>query len=212
MYGYDLKGLEEITQPEGRSLGLHYLAEGQEPVALTLELHHQLVASLALDPPVDLIVHPHFDVARNLLLYSWFEDSFTRPSELQAFASLELGLRMRLGGWKRLHRGPSLGKLLRNAVGRGLLRDEHIGPYPRLTGSGQAWSREHGVRVAEPETDPTRAARRYLDVLCEAIPAVRNRLAHGHPGWVATAFATLSTCRDLLNQLALFQMTDEGKT
>lgn len=206
MYGHGLKGLDEVTRPEGRSLALHYIPEDGEPEPLTLELYHRLVASLALDPPVDPIVHPHFDVARNLLLYTWFESSFMHPAELQAFASLELALRLRLGGWKQLRRGPGLYKLLREALDSGLIADEHIGPYPRLTGFGRSWSRDHGVRLPEPDASPV--LRRYIEVLCDAIPAVRNRLAHGHPGWVGTAFATLSTCRDLLNCLVPFEIGD----
>ena len=200
MYGHGLKDLKEVTRPEGRSLRLHYLPESQEPVPFTLEIHHELVVSLALDPPVQIIVHSEFDVARNLLLYTWFESSFMHPAELQAFASLELGLRLRLCGWEHLRDGPGLRKLLRQALNRGLIRDEHICPYPRLTGFGQAWSQEQGVDAPEFE-----AVRSYVDVLCEEIPAVRNRLAHGHAGWAGTAFATLSTCRDLLNRLAPFR-------
>ena len=198
MYGQGLKELEEMTRPEGRSLGLHYIPEGREPEPLTLEVFHRLVGSLALNPPVDLVVHPTFDVALNLLLYTWFEGSFMHPAELQAFGSLELGLRLRLGGWTCLGKGPGLHKLLREAVEGGIFDDDALHPYPRLTGFGQAWSRD-GVCVPEPEADPV--VRDYIDVLCDAIPAVRNRLAHGHAGWVGTAFATLSTCRDLLNCL-----------
>lgn len=204
MYGRGLKELTEITQPEGRSLALHYLPEVGEAVPLSLSLYHQLVASLALADPVDMIVHPHFDVARNLLLYTWFETSFMHAAELQAFGSLELGLRLKLGGWKNLRRGPGLKRLLRDAVASGLISDERIGPYPRLTGFGEAWSREHGARASAPDADQALEVGRYVDVLCDAIPAVRNRLAHGHAGWVGTAFATVSICRDLLNCLAPF--------
>ena len=72
MYGHGFKDLKEVTRPEGRSLRLHYLPESRKPVPLTLEIYHELVASLALDPPVQIIVHPEFDAARNLLLYTWF--------------------------------------------------------------------------------------------------------------------------------------------
>ncbi len=58
--------------------------------------------------------------------------------------------------------------------------------------------------------DPT--VPEYIDVLCDAIPAVRNRLAHGQAGWMGTACATLSTCRDLLNCLGPFHMGEEAKT
>lgn len=208
MYGRGLKELTEITQAEGRSLALHYLPEVGEAMPLSLALYHQLVASLALADPVDMIVHPHFDVARNRLLYTWFESSFMHAAELQAFGSLELGLRLKLGGWKNLRRGPGLARLLRDAAARGLISDDKVGPYPRLTGFGEAWSREHGVRAPAPEADPALDVRPYVDVLCDAIPAVRNRLAHGHPGWVGTAFATLSACRDLLNSVAPFLPSD----
>ena len=198
MYGQGLKALDEITKPEGRSLGLHFLPEDGAPEPLTLELYHRLVSALALHSPADLVVHPTFDVARNLLLYSWYESSFLHPAELQSFGALELGLRLRLGGWSQIRKGPGLRKLLEQALRAGLLCDAALRPYPRLTGFGQAWSRDD---VAVPDPDDAPIVRDYVEVLSEAIPAVRNRLAHGHAGWVGTAFATLSTCRDLLNCL-----------
>jgi hypothetical protein len=210
MYGLGLRDLTGIAQPEGRSLTLHYLPDVGQPVPLTLAVYHQLVASLAIDAPVDTIVHPHFDVARNLLLYTWFESSFMHPSELQAFGSLELALRLKLGGWRNLQRGPGLARLLREAVERGLFSDDLMGPYPRVTGFGEAWSREHGVGAAEANAHSAQEVRHCVDVICDAIPGVRNRLAHGHPGWVGTAFATLSTCRDLLNCLVPFCPGDEA--
>ena len=119
---------------------------------LTLETYHGLVSSLAIDPPVDVIVHPTFDIARNLLLYAWFECSFVRPAELQAFACLEMGLRYHLKGLDYVLKGrSSLRKLLTRAVQKGSLHDECIRPYPRLTGFGRAWSREHGAQLPDPE-------------------------------------------------------------
>ena len=87
MYGQGLKPLEAITLQDMPSSGF-YLPDDGECVPLTLETYHGLVSSLAIDPPVDVIVHPTFDIARNLLLYAWFECSFVRPAELQAFACL----------------------------------------------------------------------------------------------------------------------------
>ena len=156
------------------------------------------------DSPVDLVVHPTFDVARNLLLYAWLERSFVRPAELHAFACLEMGLRYHVNGLDHVLKGrSSLRTLLKRAVEKGSLHDQCIRPYPRLTGFGRAWSREYGTQLPEPGSEDT--TRDYVDVLCDAIPTVRNRFAHGHAGWAQTAFATLSACRDLLNCLGPFQ-------
>ena len=118
-------------------------------------------------------------------------------------------LRLRGLGDLRTH-SPGLAKLLREAVASGLLRDQDLRPYPRITAFGQAWSREHGTRVPDPDSDPEHTLRSYVEVLCEAIPDVRNRLAHGEPGWVATGFATLGACRDFLNRLAPFEPDNEA--
>ena len=105
---------------------------------------------------VDLVAHPTFDVAHNLLLYTWFERSFVRPAELQAFACLEMGLRYHLDGLDYVLKGrSSLRKLLRRAVEKGSLHDQCIRPYPRLTGFGRAWSREHGAQLPEPGIEDT---------------------------------------------------------
>ena len=210
MYGQGLKPLETMTRPDMPSAGL-YLPDDGEPVPLTLEIYHGLTRSLALDPPVDLVVHPTFDVARNLLLYAWFERSFVRPAELQAFACLEMGIRDHLEGIDYVPKGrSSLRKLLKRAVEKGSLHDECIRPYPRLTGFGRAWSREYGAQLPDPGTEDT--TRAYVDVLCDAIPTVRNRFAHGHAGSAQTAFATLSACRDLLNCLGPFFVARSGIT
>lgn len=203
MYGQGFKPMEAMTLPDVPSAG-SYLPDDGEPVPLTLEIYHSLIASLALDPPVDVVVHPTFDVARNLLLYAWFERSFARPAELHAFASLEMGLRCHLNGLDYVLRGrSSLRTLLKRAVEAGNLHDQCIHPYPRLTGFGRAWSRKYGTQLPEPGCEDT--TRAYVDVLCDALPTVRNRLAHGHTGWAQTAFATLSACRDLLNCLGPFR-------
>lgn len=195
MHGGGLKPLARITEPEPRSTRLHHFPPTGEPVPLTLELFHQLVDSLALVPSSHSLVRDHFDAARNTLLYSWFENSLTRVAELQSFASLELGLRLRLLGASGLFkRSTGLGNLLHEAIDAGLVKDDPIGPYPIVSAFGQAWS-------TEPDpADPEVASR--ITILCKAIPTVRNRLAHGHPGWAGTAFASLSACRDLLNPLA----------
>ena len=95
----------------------------------------------------------------------------------------------------------SLRELLKRAVETGSLHDECIRPYPQLPGFGRAWSREYGAKLPDPRKEDT--PRAYVDVLRDAIPTVRNRFAHGHAGSAQTAFATLSTCRDLLNCLGI---------
>ena len=153
MYGQGLKPLEAMTLPDVPSAG-SYLPDDGEPVPLTLEIYHSLIASLALDPPVDLVVHPTFDVARNLLLYAWFERSFVRPAELHAFACLEMGLRYHLNGLDYVLKGrSSLRTLLKRAVEKGSLHDQCRRPYPRLTGFGRAWSREYGTQLPEPGSE-----------------------------------------------------------
>lgn len=71
MYGQGIRPLDAMTLPDMPSAGF-YRPDERESVPLTLEIYHRLVGSLALDLPADLVVHPTFDVARNLLLYAWF--------------------------------------------------------------------------------------------------------------------------------------------
>ena len=60
MYGQGLKPLEAITLQDMPSSGF-YLPDDGECVPLTLETYHGFVSSLAIDPPVDVIVHPTFE-------------------------------------------------------------------------------------------------------------------------------------------------------
>jgi hypothetical protein len=51
------------------------------------------VERIRLNDNVPESVRSHFEIARNLILYSWFVYSFNVVAEMQAFASLEMAVR-----------------------------------------------------------------------------------------------------------------------
>jgi hypothetical protein len=55
----------------------------------TLEDHYSRVRVFSLSESVPDKIQTHFEVAKNLLLYSWFVHNFISPAEMQAYASVE---------------------------------------------------------------------------------------------------------------------------
>ena len=66
-------------------------------------------------------VRSHFEIARNLVLYSWFVYSFNVVAAMQAFASLEMALKARTGepkgGLKRQLEKVFSGRKLSSGIG-----------------------------------------------------------------------------------------------
>ncbi len=109
-------------------------------------------------------VHTQFDLARNLYAYSWFVYRFTSPAQSQAYATMELALRLKfkeLGLEYGKRRG--LYSLLTVAIEEGMLKD---GGFPHLRRSPLAGS-----------IDPDGTE------FCEKLPKIvanfRNSFAHG---------------------------------
>ena len=172
-----LKKLEEITLPDVRNTCYVLInRETGERKPLSLEDVYKAVESVELHEGVPDDVRSQFNVARNLAIYTWFCYSFHQVSELKAFSTLEVALRVKFGknkaGFKRL---------LTEAVNSGLVKDRGF----------------RHIREGLKETDSTS----YVDRLPDIMPRFRNELAHGssmlHPG----SFMNLQICGDFINQL-----------
>lgn len=89
-----LKKLEEVCQPDERNRGrgdLDHSTGGVTPT--TIESIYTIVESIQLNDNVPSEVRSHFEIARNLALYSWFMYSFNVVAAMQALASLEIAMR-----------------------------------------------------------------------------------------------------------------------
>src|SRR6266487_4520871 len=93
-----LKSLEEVGQPDVRNRNRVDL-DLKTGVAseTTIQTLYSLIEPIRLSDKVPDEVRSHFEIARNLALYSWFVYSFNVVAAMQAYASLEMALKHKAG-------------------------------------------------------------------------------------------------------------------
>jgi hypothetical protein len=121
-----LKPFEQMTDPDGRYRTMSGIT-GLAPI--TSAEHHDWVAAITLEASVPAPIVEAFDRARDAFVYSWFVYELASLAEAQAYFTLELALRHRLGFGPGL-KAPMLHQLLKDAVAQGILKDDgdHAGP------------------------------------------------------------------------------------
>jgi hypothetical protein len=119
----EFKKLEEVTSADGRttSFVLVNRETGQKREFGIGDLHEE-VEMIKLDETVPEEVQSQFNVARNLCLYSWYCYSFHNVACLQAYSTIELALRIRLG--KAEDAKCTLRPLLDEALSKGLISED----------------------------------------------------------------------------------------
>lgn len=117
-----LKPLEELCQPDVRyrnRIDLN-LTTG-EASETTIQSLYSVIEPITLSEKVPDEVRSHFEIARNLALYSWFVYSFNVVTAMQAYASLELALKQKTGKsrvkFKKTLDSTFEGRLLSSPVG-----------------------------------------------------------------------------------------------
>ncbi len=96
-----LKRLEDIYRPDPRyanRVDLDLTTGTAAP--MTVGSLYLLVETIRLNATVPEDVRSHFEVARNLAVYSWFAYSFHEVAVMQAMASLEMAVRAKTGDAK----------------------------------------------------------------------------------------------------------------
>ncbi len=121
----ELKKLSEINSPDSRTTGFVRVDRetGQKKEYCICDLHGD-VELIKLDERVPEEVQSQFNVARNLCLYSWYCYSFHNVACLQAYSTIELALRIRLG--KAEDAKCTLRPLLDEALSKGLISEDWI--------------------------------------------------------------------------------------
>jgi len=190
-----------MVDPDPIQEGIVLLDESGAAHSLTLEDVYRYTASIKLRRSVPVHLRQHFQVARNLLIYSWFEFSFVMSAQLHAYITTEMALRLRLES----PRVP-LRRLLSEAVRRGLVAADG---FPSLAGLATAritkagpevWDALGALMAAYADGEEEYASA-LVEVLVNAIPDLRNELAHGSTEMNDGGFQTVAVCCDLINQL-----------
>ena len=119
----ELKTLEEVMMPDSRARGFVILNHetGQKREFGVKDLYKE-IELIRLDDGVPEELQSQFNVARNLCLYSWYCYSFHNIACLQAYSTIELALRIRLG--KAEDTKSTLRPLLDEALAKGLISED----------------------------------------------------------------------------------------
>ncbi len=175
----------------------------------TIEDHYARVNVFSLSESVPDNIQTHFEVAKNLLLYSWFVHNFISPAEMQAYASVEYALRERIGTAAGTRLG--LRRLFNTAIKDGLIKDTGFRHY--------RWLRQKAIEFDEvmqaltgvepTETEPP-DPQGYCRMLAETFPPVRNDYAHGSSTLSPGVYLTFGLCCDLINQLFAHKQEDKA--
>lgn len=145
-----LKKLEEVCQPDERNrnrVDIDHATGAVTPT--TIESIYTVIEPIRLNDSVPEEVRSHFEVARNLALYSWFVYPFHEVAAMQALASLEMAAREKTGedgtAFKnlldKLFKGRQLAPEISLAKGVSWLRNELAHGSTMLSGQGIAYLR-----------------------------------------------------------------------
>ena len=185
-----LKPFEQILEPDYfMSSFVVVNRETGEKRKRTLFDHHSAIASIQLSSRVPDSLQEHFDVARNLFLFSWFAYHFMAVGERHAFSSVEYALRLKSGKPKLM-----LKEGIELAIKERWIEDSGFQYYSvRREECGEEKQTTKGV-----DGDDAQA---YCNILLDSLPYLRNHVAHGNPMSSLGGLTTLAICADVINQL-----------
>jgi hypothetical protein len=184
-----LKPLPELLVPDSRSVDY----ERFDPDLgawrrITLEDFYAQIAAISLHAGVPAPVREHFASAHNVLAYSWLYYPFNVTAQFLAYVSIEYALRDRYNADHKV----SFRRLVGRAVTEGLVADSgfsHIAPpQERILGSP----------IPEISTDTSNA---YVKRLVDALPGLRNHLAHGSNMLHNSGLGSVRIASEFINQL-----------
>jgi len=96
-----LKPREEVFLPDVRYRNRVNLDHSTGVVSeMTIDTIYEELENIELNSTVPESVRSHFEIARNLVVYSWFVYSFNVVAAMQAFASLEMAVKEKTGDKK----------------------------------------------------------------------------------------------------------------
>lgn len=198
-----LKPFDKIGEPDSRRVGWSILNHATGEVRpLQFVDHYRSIEAITLDEAVPASIRTLFNTARNVLVYSWHVYRFTVVAELQVYSTLEFALRERMGIGGDSD-GPGLARLLRRAASEGILSDD---AFTSLR-AHPLWPVVTGNSFIDANADPELVASRgHLAVLAEALPMLRNTLAHGSSNLWPDALSTFQLVAAAINWM--FQPQD----
>lgn len=183
-----LKAFNKILEPDERQR--NFIATFDPATFdyshMTLDHLYKEAAAITLDETVPEGIRSHFSTVLNLLVYSWFHYPFNVTAQFLAYTTVEMALKEKLKPKKRT----SFKILIERAVNEGLVTS---------AGFSHIKNNEHypilGVERWSPETND------YCQTLADAMPHLRNELAHGSNMLHPHGAQSVRICAEFINQL-----------
>ena len=198
----EFKQFDQIYEPDlRRTSSVTLNLKTNEIFRTRLEDLYNLVKNLDLDENVPNEIRSHFQIARNLFIYSWFFYPFSVTAQFHALISIEYALQTYYAdrspivlskGWKPKP-FPGFKSLIKRALDDGRITDEGFSQtqMPRMASIANS-----NLRLNErPEV------KKYCEVLVEALPILRNDLAHGSSTLHDQGIDFLIIALEFINQL-----------
>lgn len=183
-----MKKVEEITEPHPASKAM-----------LTLDDSYLLMKSIEIHDSVPEAVRSYIEAVKSLFVYGWFYYPFYTLAAFLATTAVEMALRMRLPKEGKDSRG--LGKLLKQAVSKGLLRDEGFvslkDARAELASIFEGTGELNHRKVSVPDVS-------YVGEAVQRLTAIRNEFAHPRGHWIMTpghATSILILVSEVINQV-----------
>jgi hypothetical protein len=186
-----LKPVVALCEPDPRQSGYTtYEPSLRDFRPITVEDHHSRIREIELHSGVPEEIRSHFETARNLAAFAWFFYPFNVTAQLAAYISVEFALRTRYSVAKHI----SFKSLVRRAVNEGSVKDTGFSHYQPPPDTSHLPPELQGIYVPRPENE-------YVNALVEALPYLRNALAHGVTMLHNQGIGSVRTCADFINQL-----------
>jgi len=197
----------------------------------TIESFYAEIEAVSLTNLVPEEIAIQYDVARNILIYAWFEYRFFNVAEAQVLNVLELAIRERIGKerynkyCKKYRKRKGMRTLIEYCRDHQLVRSEQfsawqISGYQKAKNEQLSWAIDSLKRTGEqelllPDLDPNDYPPDdefdYIEHLLTYVNKIRNNYAHGstmlHPNVIGT-FVMVS---EFINQLHPVQNAEEKK-
>jgi hypothetical protein len=172
---------------------------------LSFEEYYHEVANISLNIPVPQEIREHFDIAINLMLYSWFVRRFKHVVELHAFSSVEFAIRTKIKiATPEKSKIKNLGPLLKYAIQQKWITDNGFPEIVEKKKQRKIFKKmiEDGLGInlsVEDEIDND--IQELSKTLIKLLPTLRNIFAHGSNTLLNSYLELLSTCRYIINQI-----------
>jgi len=202
-YVEQFKIADDILKPDFFSnLLVKIHPDGRQDKAVVADWHNQ-IASITLHENVPTVIREQYDVAKNVLLYSWYSYRMRMVAWLYSYSVLENALREKYNNTS----GRSIGlhRLLEKAIQDGFLNDSgfHMTKYKENVVSEQAEGdiicrQVEYIEIPESEREGNT---KYIKNLCKSIPKFRNSLAHGEHMILSEVLTPMFINAEIINML-----------